>query len=219
MKTLLNLSPARRWKEHRSPRSFVPLRGFSLIEIMVVLSIVALMLALAGPGFIPVMQARSLTSAADELEQALAEARQVAMTEDIVVEVEFLGYQREENNRGLEFAAYRFWKLMPNGERRDYGPIHKLESSFVFLNQLSTLLRDGAAETETGKIPNQISGSVSMVRFAFFPNGETNLPEREDEDNWHITIGHTKDSLTNLPNNFIVFQINQTNSHVTRLQP
>ncbi|MDA7926746.1 Verru_Chthon cassette protein D [Verrucomicrobiales bacterium] len=214
----LKLSTTRIWKEPENPHSFAPLRGFSLIEIMVVLSLVAIMLALAGPGFIPVMQARSLTSAADELEQALSEARQVAMTEDLVIEIEFLGYQREEN-RGLEFAAYRFWKLMPNGERREYGPIHKLESSFVFLNQLSTLLRDGAAETETGTIPNQISGSVSMVRFAFFPNGETNLPEREDEDNWHITIGFTKDNLTSIPNNFIVFQINQTNSHVTRLQP
>lgn len=214
----LPIYSTRRWKRRKNSHAPLSSSGFSLIEIMVVLSLVAIMLALAAPGFIPVMQARSLTAAGDELEQALAEARQIAMTEDLVVEVEFLGYQRDLN-RSADFAAYRFWKLMPNGERRESGPIHWLGSSFVFLNQFSTLLRDGAAETETGEIPKLVSGPVSMIRFAFFPNGETNLPERKDQDNWHITIGNTFDDLPHLPNNFIVFQINETNSHVTRLQP
>jgi uncharacterized protein (TIGR02596 family) len=194
-----------------------PTCGFSLFELLTVITIAGLIAAFAIPSFVPTMQSRSLTANSDEFEQSFQNARQTALVEDVVVDVEFLSAASEFND-SPKFSAYRFWKWLPSGDRIEIGKIHWLGSSFIFPEKFSSLIEDGATERSDPEDTQRDSELVEIVRFSIYPGGETDLPERSDNDNWHITI--TDESVTNeLPDNFVCFQINQTNSHITRFQP
>jgi len=67
-------------------------RAFTLIETLVVVSIIVLILALTGPSLLGTMQASRLTSAGDSVLGALSEAQQMAMSLNLPIEVRFFKY-------------------------------------------------------------------------------------------------------------------------------
>lgn len=68
-------------------------KAFTLIETLVVVSIIVLILALTGPSLLGTMQASRLSSAGDTVLGLLAEAQQTAMAQNVPVEVRFFKYQ------------------------------------------------------------------------------------------------------------------------------
>jgi uncharacterized protein (TIGR02596 family) len=67
--------------------------AFTLIETLVVVSIIVLILALTGPSLLGTMQASRLSSAGDTVLGLMAEAQQTAMAQNVPVEVRFFKYQ------------------------------------------------------------------------------------------------------------------------------
>ena len=67
--------------------------AFTLIETLVVVSIIVLILAMTGPSLLGTMQASRLSSAGDTVVGLLAEAQQTAMAQNVPVEVRFFKYQ------------------------------------------------------------------------------------------------------------------------------
>jgi len=191
-------------------------RGFSIFELLVILALITLIAAWSVPALIPTIQSRSLTAAADQFEQDMGRARQVAMAEDVVVDVEFIRVVRN-GERDPKFVGYAFWKWLSDGERYPLGKTEWLADGFVFGESHSTLLRDGASERET-RVFSELEQTGEVVRFSIFPNGETSLPSRSDQDNWHVTI-YRDSNRQALPDNFVAFRINQTNAHVISYQP
>ena len=191
-------------------------RGFSLFEMLTILVIVSLIIALSVPALIPTLQSRSLTAVGDKFEQTLKNARQLALAEDVVVDFEFIGLEQTDVSE-VEFDGYQVWKWLPNGERRPVDKVQWLDGDFIFSQDHSTLLDDGAAEQESRTLDGY-EEPAEIVRFSIFPNGETNLPERADDDNWHITVSAPPQG-GELPANFITFRVNQTNGHVIGYRP
>lgn len=191
-------------------------RAFSLFEMMTILLIISLLVALSVPALIPTLQSRSLTAVGDQFEQTLKNARQIALAEDVVIDFELIGVD-QPGSGGVRFDGYRVWKWLPNGERREVDKIQWLDGDFVFSQSHSTLITDGAAEQETTTV-TELDETAEIIRFSIFPNGETNLPERADSDNWHVTIC-TPPIGGQLPPNFIAYRINQTNAHVMGYRP
>lgn len=68
-------------------------KAFTLIETLVVVSIIVLILALTGPSLLGTMQASRLSSAGDTVVGLLAEAQQTATAQNVPVEVRFFKYQ------------------------------------------------------------------------------------------------------------------------------
>ena len=64
-------------------------KGFTLIEILVVLAIIAIIVTFTVPNLEPVLKGSKLKQAADDLERALANAQQVAITQNHPVEFRF----------------------------------------------------------------------------------------------------------------------------------
>lgn len=67
-------------------------RAFTLIETLVVVSIVVLILTLTAPSLFSTMKATRLTSAGDSLVGFLSEAQQLAVSSNTPVEVRFFNY-------------------------------------------------------------------------------------------------------------------------------
>lgn len=76
----------------RSRMSYACRRAFTLIETLVVVSIIVLILALTGPSLLGTMQASRLTSAGDTVLGAFSEAQQMAMSLNLPIELRFFKY-------------------------------------------------------------------------------------------------------------------------------
>jgi len=68
-------------------------KGFTLIETLVVVSIVVLILALTAPSLYSTIKATKLTSSGDSVLGFLSEAQQMAVSSNVQVEVRFFKYQ------------------------------------------------------------------------------------------------------------------------------
>jgi prepilin-type N-terminal cleavage/methylation domain-containing protein len=85
-------------------RLFFQPKGFTLMEMLVVLAIISVLSALAIPALVSLMQARNLTQNIDQLSGMLEVARNEAITRDTYV---WVGIQSmtANGNSGLQVAA------------------------------------------------------------------------------------------------------------------
>ncbi len=84
-------------------------RGFTLIEVLVVISIIVLLMSLAVPALVSVMQGNRLSTAGQNMVSRLSQAQQLASAQNLPVEVRF--YQFQDNTQitnGAAYGAYQF---------------------------------------------------------------------------------------------------------------
>ena len=92
-------------------------RGFTLIEILVVLAIIAVIVTFTVPNLEPVLKGSKLKQAADDLERALANAQQVALTQNHPVEVRFFRYNDPDSPGSEEyFRSYQAVQVITSAE-------------------------------------------------------------------------------------------------------
>lgn len=184
--------------------------GFSLIEVLAVLGILAILVAGATPPIINAIKANRLTTAADLLVGKLNEAQTLAVTFSSDVEIRFY----DADNSSHELAATRtdgvqvFHLADPSDAKVE------LPSDGFVAAGLPEKLPEGIAinRTETlSNIWNLRSGNrdrseeTPYAAIRFFPDGTTNLQETGI---WHLTL--VEDRLKqseNLPPNFATIQI------------
>ncbi|MEE2724274.1 MAG: prepilin-type N-terminal cleavage/methylation domain-containing protein, partial [Verrucomicrobiota bacterium] len=77
------------------------IKGFTLIEVLVVLSIIAVIVAFTIPAMAPALKGSKLRQSADQLEALLARAHQKAITENSPVEVRFFRFEDPESPGSL----------------------------------------------------------------------------------------------------------------------
>ena len=92
------------------PRRSSGSAAFTLIEMLVVVTIIVLLLAFTTPALMRTMQSSKLASAGDSLMGAISEAQQLAYAQNIPVEMRFFKFPEgldTENN----FRAYQSFKV------------------------------------------------------------------------------------------------------------
>ncbi|MBB5033323.1 Verru_Chthon cassette protein D [Prosthecobacter vanneervenii] len=89
-----------------APRS----RGFSLIEMLVVITIVVMLLALATPALTRTMQASRLSAAGEAMVGSLSEAQQTASSTNSPVEIRFFSFA-EDQDQSPVYHAYQLFKI------------------------------------------------------------------------------------------------------------
>jgi uncharacterized protein (TIGR02596 family) len=96
-----------------SPSSSRHLRrfaAFTLIEMLVVVTIIVLLLAFSTPALMRTMQATRVTSAGDALMGAISEAQQTAFAQNLPVELRFFKYP-EGLDTAMNFRSYQTFKI------------------------------------------------------------------------------------------------------------
>ncbi len=85
-------------------------RGFSLIEMLVVITIVVMLLALATPALTRTMQSSRLSAAGEAMVGSLSEAQQTASSTNTPVEMRFFSFA-EDLEQTPVFHSYQLFKI------------------------------------------------------------------------------------------------------------
>lgn len=215
------------------------LRGFSLIELMVVLGVVGLLMAFAAPNLFSLISSSSLTGEGQLLRNQLTFAQQTAISKSADVEVRFFLMADPSSARPDEsFRAFQLFQYNAEGVLAPVSQYFRVRAPVAVHPGLSTLLDPRAnsgreGDTKFGflsptagmaEAPSGEGGRLMMtkyVAFRFRPDGSTDLPFRtSSQDTWYITLVQGEGALASRsPDNYLCLQVNPYNGQVSEFRP
>ncbi|MBP7948448.1 MAG: Verru_Chthon cassette protein D [Verrucomicrobiales bacterium] len=211
-------------------------RGFTLIEILVVLAIIGILLVLSFPSMESVFRGSRLTQAGEHLRSQLVLAQQNAANQNKSVEVHFYKFDDPDTVETAEYVtAYQIFLLKPNAQKPQsptaapelerIGGLQKLPPGIGLAEneKISSLLsqklwRDDPKDEVRGLVGK---GSTSLGYFAvqFRPDGSLALPSK---DKWFLTlmsIDTLRTKKEEAPPDYICLQVDPDNGQVKWFAP
>jgi uncharacterized protein (TIGR02596 family) len=148
--------------------------AFTLVELLVVITVISILLAFAAPALFNGLGASRLTGAGDTVMSALSEAQQTAFAQNIAVEVQFYAYP-DVMEAQAAFRALRMFRVTnPPGTAADkvtgLGEIIKFPSGIIIATDatLSPLLA-GSDLPDTLESSGITGATYAAIRF--LPDG------------------------------------------------
>jgi len=220
-------------------------RGFSLIELLTVLAIMAILVGLTGPSLIQALQGTSMTRAAASVQNTLKAAHQYALSLQNTVAVRFYQIPKTTGN----FSALQLFEVTPQVDPTTgvvsttlntytpLTPVINLPAPNIMIpntgTEYSTLLdpavdpallttQDPSSETDVQTpITIPVYGlGYGYIDFRFLPNGATNLPLTSPtgaSNNYYVTIAASTQAAA--PKNFYTIQVDPLTGKVTFYRP
>jgi len=202
--------------------------GFSLIEMLVVVSVVGLLLAFAAPQLFSLVQSTSLTSEGSTLRNKLSQAQQIALSQNTDVEVRFFKMKDPGNaETDLAFRGFQFFRYNQYGQLLPVSEFFRIKPPIVINEPLSTLVKksgndDKYLSPSVGKALIPVLSdkeTFDYTSFRFRPDGSTDLPGRSGNDTWYITLVKGRPNDANAPDNYFTVQLDPFNGRVTSYRP
>lgn len=210
---------------HSRSRSHSP--GFSLLELLIVMTIIVVMASLMGPSLNSALRGTALTQATDKVLGVLSIAHQTAISKAQTVEVRFYSYVNPETpgDTGQGHAIQAF-SVDDNG---NFTPLMKaqiLPNSVIMATNstLSTLMgQTNGTVPATYAIP-RVSNNYSCASFQFYRSGSTSLASSSQTTNvWGVTVVNLTDmnaaNSSKLPVNYATVVIDPYNGSLKTFRP
>ncbi|NRB74671.1 MAG: Verru_Chthon cassette protein D [Verrucomicrobiales bacterium] len=221
-------------------------RGFSLIEMMVVLTVVAILMAFAAPNLFSLISSSTLTGEGTVIQNQMTLAQQTAISKSADVEVRFFKFADDASAQLDEaFRAFQLYQYQPDGDMVPISEFFRIRPPVAIHENLSTLVQastGGSAEErqlgfsspryESGDpdnpVPIKRSGTevAPYVAFRFRPDGSTDLPYRAQgsgggrNDTWYLTLVQGEGALqSDAPDNYMCLQVNPYNGKINVFRP
>ncbi len=219
-------------------------RGFTLIEILVVLAIISVIMFFSVPNMGEIIQGSKLTQAGDQLKFDLGLAQQTAVKDNLTVEVRFYQYRQPDEAADAErktYTAYQMYSLIPDSTKpsdpkaeRILAPLGKIKklpvgvvipSSEVWSTLVANATIANGTEEIFGLLPTEKRTTATYRSFQINPDGSTNL-DTSGVEQWFVTLvdstdvaraGGSLDSLA--PDNYICIQVDPFNGGTRWFQP
>ncbi len=225
------------------------LRGFSLVELIVVMVIISIIATFVVPAASTIIRGSQITQAAQMITDQISFARQLALTKNKTIEVRFLKFADPETPgediRNPDSGRFRAIQLMEVTEAGIAVPTSKLQviPATVMLNpdsQYSPLLFKTPitpiAATPTSQdppMPRNVQMNYRYMAFRFLPDGSTDLavapstinPTPTSPTSWFLTMHATTDlnKITGPTDfqkvNFFTLQIDPISGATTSYRP
>lgn len=200
-----------------------PKKAYSLVELLVVITIIGLMATISLPAFARISQANALTTGSALLVDQLKLAKQIAITRNHPIEVRFYELPDTSQSNKKMYRALQFFTV----EDTTYLPLGRI----IFLPHgicisdsmaLSTLFETGrtditfATGASTGVSIPGVGTAYNYAAFRFTPDGSTTLTNPAC-----ITLLSANDATVggSLPKNWFSAQINPVTGAVQIYRP
>ncbi len=166
--------------------------GFTLVEMLTVVGIIALLIALATPALVDVIRSTRLSSAGDSLLNRMTLAQQEAIARSREVEMRFYKFPNADTDRPTQpfFYAYQVVETPSGADALAISEPYYIESGIVLADkqEVSPLLqttmpqqkqqRSGSFVFSPG---NGISpDSVQYAAMRFYPDGSCRMLNQDD---------------------------------------
>ena len=185
-------------------------KAFSLMEMLIVISVIAFLLAMTAPSIFSLLQSSQLSGQGAIVLNQLTLAQQTALSSNADVEVRFYKFKDTDNvNFEDRFRAFQFYQYDTYGRLAPISEIFRIQEPVIihpepeFSNLLSAtkrnedLSRDDKIEgleielTEVARDDlRRFAGGIEEVEyisFRFLPDGSTDLPKRIRPP-WYFTL-------------------------------
>ncbi|SDT89133.1 Verru_Chthon cassette protein D [Verrucomicrobium sp. GAS474] len=197
-------------------------RGFSLIEVMVVLAIIVTVAFLAVPAVRQMMGGRGLTATGSAIANNLQLARQSALLQNRPIEVRFYFLPGPDGEGGRHYRAFQLFRIEDTGA---------VPTTRILFFSKSIILTESPSTTSLLSLPGQpLDGATTGVKlpgvgvgyqylsFRFRPSGDTNL---DITQKWFLTVvsENAPTVVEGLPADFLTIQLDPTSGKAVTLRP
>jgi len=214
------------WLKHL-PRPGISSRGFSLVELLVVIAVISILATLSIGGLNNVARSSKLANAAQRVGDQIALARQLAVSRNLPVEVRFYKLPDFDATTGGPTLWRGMQLFMSDGtatnaaSRPVFFPQRVIISSNSAISPLLVTAM-GAEITPTNNVGAYSTSNVQYKSFTIRPNGMLATSNSLVDANNFLTLHQQNDPMGTdgvKPANFITVQVNPITSKVTIQRP
>jgi uncharacterized protein (TIGR02596 family) len=218
--------------KNNSPSKFRA--AFSLVELLVVITIIGIIAGFAVPAVTGVIRGSALTQASQMITEQFSLARQLALSKNRAMEVRLYQFADPEvpdeviaTPATWQYRGFQVFEIVESGAATPLDKPQRFPDSVVMSarDTFSTLISGSGrtAQTPGNKdpdLPRGVGKNYRYVSFRFLQDGSTNLPAT-GTTGWFVTLHTVRDrpSGTVPPANFFTLQLDPVSGSSRAFRP
>lgn len=180
--------------------------GFTLIELIVVITIIGIISVFVVPAASTMIMGTDLTRSAQVLSSQLSIARQIATTKNHAVEVRFIQFADPEqpgekvaDPTTWRFRAIQLMEVFENGNMAQVGKFERLLGNVIMDESLYSSLLDQQGTAQPNQQPLKLIRVEAGERVDYPPLPRTSVKSPQDALKYHyVAFRFLTDGTTNL---------------------